>query len=62
MSEHAQTRCELEASLRSLLPARTQLGASITSSKPAAAAAGLSGVLSGYLWGWIRGRRSRKKS
>ncbi len=61
MSQHAETRRELEASLRSLLPERTQIGASLISAKPAAAAVGLGGVVSGYVWGWIRGRRSRKK-
>lgn len=61
MSEHAQTRRELEASLRSLLPGQTQIGKSLSSGKPASAVAGLTGAVSGYVWGWIRGRRSRKK-
>lgn len=61
MSEHAQTRRELEASLRSLLPKHSKIGGSLTSAKPTVATAGLGGVLSGYVWGWVRGRRSRKK-
>lgn len=61
MRQHAETRRELEASLRSLLPEHAQIGGSLTSSKPTVAAVGLSGVATGYVWGWIRGRRLRKR-
>ncbi|HEY5265431.1 MAG TPA: hypothetical protein VIJ40_01325 [Acidimicrobiales bacterium] len=61
MSEPSRTRRELEASLRSILPEHTQMGTSMTSSKPTVAAVGLGGVMTGYFWGWIRGRRARKK-
>jgi hypothetical protein len=50
----------LEASLRSFLPEQLQVGNSITSSKPAVAAVGVGGVMTGYVWGRIRGRRARK--
>jgi hypothetical protein len=59
--ERSAARRELEASLRSLLPDRVQVGNSIATSKPATAAVGLGGVVTGYLWGWVRGRRARKK-
>lgn len=61
MSEPSATRQELEASLRSLLPEQAQIGKSLTSSKPGVAAVGLGGVLTGYVWGRIRGRRRRKQ-
>ncbi|HUY16588.1 MAG TPA: hypothetical protein VMV11_03400 [Acidimicrobiales bacterium] len=62
MSEHARTRRELEASLRSFLPDQVQMGSSMTSSKPTVAAVGLGGVVTGYLWGRLHGRRARKKA
>lgn len=62
MSDHAATRRELERSLRALVPERTSLGGSLTSSKSSVAAAGFGGLVTGYLWGWIRGRRARKRS
>ena len=60
--EPSTTRRELEARIRSLVPDQLQVGDSLTSSKPAIAALGVGGVMTGYVWGWIRGRRSRKKS
>ncbi|HWD96611.1 MAG TPA: hypothetical protein VG246_09345 [Acidimicrobiales bacterium] len=61
MSEMSGTRRELEASLRSLLPESNNIGKSITSSKPGVAAIGFGGVLTGYVWGRIRGRRRHKQ-
>jgi hypothetical protein len=61
MTERSSTRNELETSLRSFLPERTQIGNSLTSSKPVVAAVGFGGVATGYIWGRLRGRRSRKK-
>jgi hypothetical protein len=58
--QRSQTRRELEESLRSFLPEQLQIGNSITSSKPGVAAIGVGGVMTGYLWGRIRGRRARK--
>ncbi|MGH3732934.1 MAG: hypothetical protein ACRDVC_06085 [Acidimicrobiales bacterium] len=60
MSEPSATRRELEASLRSILPKDVQVGSSLTSSKPTMAAAGVGGVMTGYVWGRVRGRRLRK--
>lgn len=60
MTSRSETRRELEASLRSFLPDQLQVGNSITSSKPAVAAVGVGGVMTGYVWGRIRGRRARK--
>lgn len=62
MSPQSSTRRQLEASLRSFLPDQVQLGNSMTSSKPTVAAVGLGGVVTGYIWGRIRGRRLRKKA
>lgn len=62
MSQQSSTRRQLEASLRSFLPDQVQLGNSMTSSKPTVAAVGLGGVVTGYIWGRIRGRRVRKKA
>ncbi|HVB50802.1 MAG TPA: hypothetical protein VND89_03550 [Acidimicrobiales bacterium] len=60
MREQSPTRRELEASLRSFLPERAQMGSSLTGSKPTVAAVGLGGVMTGYVWGQLRGRRARK--
>jgi len=60
VTSRSETRRELEASLRSFLPEQLQVGNSITSSKPAVAAVGVGGVMTGYVWGRIRGRRARK--
>ena len=60
MSELSSTRRELEASLRSFLPKEIQGGGPLTSSKPTVAAVGVGGVVTGYLWGRVRGRRLRK--
>jgi hypothetical protein len=60
VSEPSATRRELEASLRSFLPKEVQIGGSLTDSKPTVAAVGVGGVLTGYVWGRLRGRRLRK--
>lgn len=60
VSELSSTRRELEAKLRSFLPKEVQLGSSLTDSKPTVAAVGVGGVLTGYVWGRLRGRRLRK--
>jgi hypothetical protein len=57
MREQSPTRRQLEASLRSFLPERSQMGTSMTESKPTMAAVGLGGVMTGYVWGRLRGRR-----
>lgn len=61
VSDQSGTRQQLEASLRSLLPDTNNIGKSITTSKPGVAAVGFGGVLTGYVWGRIRGRRRHKQ-
>lgn len=61
MSELSSTRRELEASLRSLLPGAFDPTSTMASQKSTTAAAGVGGLVTGYVWGWLRGRRSRKK-
>jgi thiamine biosynthesis lipoprotein ApbE len=61
MSEQSPTRRELEATIRSVLPDDLSLKRSNTTQTPTVAAAGLGGVMTGYLWGRIRGRRIRKR-
>lgn len=60
MSEQSATRRELEAKVRSILPDSGSLPSFDGSQRPTLAAIGVGGVLSGYLWGRIRGRRVRK--
>ncbi len=57
MKEPSPTRRELEAKIRALLPAG--LGGGAKPSNPVVAGAGLGGLLSGFVWGWLRGRRGR---
>jgi hypothetical protein len=45
--------------MRALVPAK--LG-DAASSNPVVAGAGFTGLASGFLWGWLRGRRNRPKS
>ena len=59
MREQSATRRELEEKLRALVPAH--LGEAATSN-PVVAGAGLGGLLSGFVWGWFRGRRRRRES
>ena len=61
MTERSQTRRDLEASIRSLLPDRSQLDSLTPSKRSAASVAGLGGAFSGYLWGRLRGRQVRKR-
>jgi hypothetical protein len=50
------TRRELEEKIRALIPSR--LGGT-TPTNPVVASAGLGGLVSGFVWGWLRGRRRR---
>jgi hypothetical protein len=61
MSEQSPTRRELEATIRSILPDDLSLKGSSTTQTPTVAAAGLGGVMTGYFWGRLRGRRIRKR-
>jgi hypothetical protein len=59
--ERSATRQQLERSIRSMLPDRLTLGRKGENELPTAAAAGVGGLFTGYVWGWIRGRRSRPR-
>ena len=60
MREQSETRKELEQSVRSLLPEDISLGEKADGETPNIAAIGLGGLFTGYLWGWMRGRKSSK--
>ena len=60
MSHDSATRRELESSLRALLPAVDPI--KDASEQPATiATVGVGGLLTGYLWGRLRGRRIAKR-
>jgi len=59
--EQSAVRKDLERSIRALLPDELSLRKSDASQKPNVAAAGLGGLFTGYVWGWLRGRKARKK-
>ncbi len=61
MTDRSPVRRELEASIRSLLPNPESLKGLTAKQTPTTAVAGVGGLLAGYAWGWIRGRRSRKR-
>jgi hypothetical protein len=54
------TRRQLEATIRAVLPDDLSLKGPSTSQSPTVAAIGLGGMMTGYVWGRIRGRRIRK--
>ncbi len=60
MREQSETRKELEQSVRSLLPEDISLGEKADGETPNIAAIGLGGLFTGYLWGWMRGKKSSK--
>ena len=59
-TEHATTRQQLEAAIRAVLPARDDFSLEHLEEPQTIAAVGLVGVLTGYTWGRIRGRRIHK--
>jgi len=61
MTQRPSSRQELEASLRSILPDTKDLPSSMTDAKTSAAAAGVGGLFTGYLWGRWQARRSRRR-
>ena len=61
MTEPSKTRRDLELSIRSLLPDELNVGHSLTSQTSTTAAVGLGGLFTGYVWGRLRGRRSRSR-
>ncbi len=56
----SETRKELERSVRALLPKGLSMGAS-KSKQASSAAAGVSGLVSSFVWGILRARRLRAK-
>ncbi len=60
MSGPSDTRRQLEASLRSFLPREIQSPSALSESKPTLASVGVGGLVTGYLWGRLRGRTVRK--
>ena len=61
MTDRSPARRELEESLRALLPTQAEIKGLTARQTPTTAIAGVGGLLTGYAWGWIRGRRSRKR-
>ncbi|MFI5035275.1 MAG: hypothetical protein ACHQFZ_03615 [Acidimicrobiales bacterium] len=57
MRQPSATRRELEEKIRALIPVR--LGGAAKPTNPVVAGAGVGGLLSGFVWGWLRGRRGR---
>ena len=57
---HSETRRELERSIRALLPSELTATKRMKGQDANGAAAGLGGLFTGYAWGWLRGRRSRR--
>jgi membrane associated rhomboid family serine protease len=61
VTDQSPVRRELEQSIRALLPDPVTAKRLFPSEPSAAAAAGLGGLLTGYVWGWFRGRRARAR-
>jgi len=55
------TRQQLEDSVRALLPRTTGIPERVLNAKSSTAGVGLSGLVTGYVWGRLRGRRSRRR-
>ena len=60
MPDRTTTRQQLEDSVRALLPRSSDISSRLRRAKSSTAGAGVSGLLTGYAWGWLRGRRSRR--
>jgi hypothetical protein len=56
----SETRRALERSVRALIPDEVTAPAKMLNRRPDSASAGVSGLLTGYAWGWMRGRRARR--
>ncbi len=61
MTEQSETRRDLERSIRELLPEQSSLRKVVAGETPTMAAVGVGGLFTGYVWGWLRGRRSRPR-
>lgn len=56
MTERSATRRELEHSLRAMVPSAQDFKI-LNQRTPTSTVAAAGGLLVGYAWGWIRGRR-----
>jgi len=61
VSSASETRRQLEESVRAILPRASDVPERIRTASASSATAGISGLVTGYLWGRWRGRRSRTK-
>ena len=61
MREQSDTRQQLEASIRALLPSQADIDELTPSKNSAASIAGVGGIMTGYVWGRYRGRQGRKR-
>jgi hypothetical protein len=59
--EQSPTRRQLESSIRALLPTDQQISEMAPGKNTAVSTAGIGGVLTGYIWGRVRGRQVRKR-
>jgi hypothetical protein len=55
-----QSRRDLEIAVRSMVPRAPDDATPLSEAKSTLALTGLSGVAGGFLWGYFRGRRTRK--
>ncbi|MBW4030248.1 MAG: hypothetical protein HIU57_06165 [Acidobacteria bacterium] len=60
MDERATTRQQLEEAVRALLPRTSEISGRLRRASSSTAGAGVGGLVTGYAWGWLRGRRSRR--
>lgn len=61
MSLPDPTRRELEESVRALLPRTGDISQRLRNARTSTAGVGLGALVTGYAWGWRRGRRSRRR-
>ena len=61
MSAKSATRQQLEDAVRALLPSTSGIPERIRSASSSTAGVGLGGLVTGYVWGWLRGHRSRRE-
>jgi hypothetical protein len=61
MSEKTATRQQLEDSVRALLPRTSDVPDAIRTATSSTAGVGLSALVTGFVMGWKRGRRSRRR-
>jgi hypothetical protein len=55
----SQTRRDLERAVRTLIPSELTTTKTMNHNAPLGAATGVGGLLTGYVWGWLRVRKSR---